>query len=73
MRAEVIAPNGFRCAPKGHTIVTFKLGAIIEGNAAIWAVDAGAAVWLPAEDDREIKVVTAPERKRRGRRAKREQ
>lgn len=73
MRAEIISASGFRCAPEGHTVVTFKLGAIIEGEPAIWAVDAGAAVWLPAEDDREKKVGTAPERKRRGRRPKHEQ
>lgn len=69
MRAKVTLPGGFRCAPEGHTVVTFPCGTIIEGQPARWAVDMQAAIWLPAYDTK----VTAPDEakaeapKRRGR------
>jgi hypothetical protein len=43
MRAEIIAPQGFRIAPEGHTVLTFKAGEIVEGRLAEEAVAAGMA------------------------------
>ena len=43
MRAKIIAPAGFRIAPDGHTVVTFKDGAIVEGMIAEIAIQSGYA------------------------------
>lgn len=43
MKAEIIAPKGFRIAPEGHTIVTFKNGDIVDGAIAEIAISAGYA------------------------------
>ena len=43
MRAEIIAPQGFRIAPEGHTVLTFKCGEIVDGRVAEDAVAAGMA------------------------------
>lgn len=43
MKAEITAPMGFRIAPEGHTVISFKSGEIVEGFVAEQAILAGAA------------------------------
>lgn len=43
MKAEIVAPQGFRIAPEGHTVVTFKNGDIVDGMIAEIAISAGYA------------------------------
>ena len=43
MRAKIIAPAGFRIAPEGHTVVTFKDGDVVEGMIAEIAIQSGYA------------------------------
>ena len=43
MKAEITSPQGFRIAPEGHTVLTFKCGEIVAGMVAEEAVLAGAA------------------------------
>jgi hypothetical protein len=43
MKAEIVATQGFRIAPEGHTVVTFACGEIVSGEIAEIAVMAGAA------------------------------
>lgn len=43
MKAKITAPNGFRIAPEGHTVVLLKQGDIVEGNIAAIAISAGCA------------------------------
>ena len=50
LKAKITDPKGFRCAPEGHTVVTFPHGAEVVGQVAKWAVDMGAASWQPAID-----------------------
>lgn len=42
-KAKITAKNGFRCAPEGHTIVTFPHGEIVTGQVATWALASGDA------------------------------
>ena len=44
MKAEITAPNGFRIAPEGHTVVHLQQGDVVEGNIAEIAISAGCAV-----------------------------
>ena len=57
MRAIITAELGFRCAPEGHTVVTYDKGQQVEGRAAEIAVTAGAARRL---DDVQIETKPAP-------------
>ena len=43
MRAKIIAPNGFRIAPEGHTVVTYQNGDIVEDLIAEIAIQSGYA------------------------------
>lgn len=43
MQAKITHADGFKCAPDGHTVITYPLGAEVEGRVALWAIDAGAA------------------------------
>jgi hypothetical protein len=43
MKAEIIAPQGFRIAPEGHTVVTFEAGTIVTGEIAEAALMSGMA------------------------------
>lgn len=38
MKAKITAADGYRCAPEGHTVVTFPMGEIVTGHVAEWAV-----------------------------------
>lgn len=39
IKAKITKEDGFRCAPKGHTVVVFPFGAIVEGDVAKWALE----------------------------------
>lgn len=43
MKAEITAPQGFRAAPEGHTVLLFAKGEIVSGSIAEMAVMAGMA------------------------------
>lgn len=43
MKAEITSPQGFRIAPEGHTVLTFKCGDVVTGVIAEEAILAGAA------------------------------
>ena len=43
MKAEITAPQGFRIAPEGHTVVTFGAGEIVTGKIAEEAIATGNA------------------------------
>jgi len=43
MRAVITEPGGFRCAPEGHTVKVFPMGAEVTGAVAEWAIAAGKA------------------------------
>jgi DNA-binding beta-propeller fold protein YncE len=43
MRAKIIAPAGFRIAPEGHTVISFKDGDIVDGMIAEIAIQSGYA------------------------------
>lgn len=49
-QAKIINRFGYRCAPDGHTVKAFKLGDIVEGQIAIWAVDEKSAIWIKPKD-----------------------
>ncbi|MCJ8334557.1 MAG: hypothetical protein MJH10_09990 [Epibacterium sp.] len=38
MKAKVTNPLGYRCAPQGHTVVTFPIGTVLEGDMARAAI-----------------------------------
>jgi len=66
MRAEITAPNGFRIAPEGHTVLTFKCGEIIEGALAEEAVASGMAKRID-EIAASLEYKDEPQVRRRGR------
>tara|TARA_R110000772_G_scaffold45492_9_gene104260 strand:- start:4413 stop:4625 length:213 start_codon:yes stop_codon:yes gene_type:complete len=37
-KAKITAALGFNCAPNGHTVENFPMGAIVEGKVADWAI-----------------------------------
>jgi hypothetical protein len=58
MKAKITNPNGYKCAPEGHTIIHFDAGAIVEGVVAEMAILDGHAM---AFQDVEIETkVVAP-------------
>ena len=71
MKAEITAPQGFRAAPEGHTVVLFEKGQIVTGWLAEEAVIVGAARRIDEiADSLEYKDEAAPsqiEPRRRGR------
>ena len=59
MKAKIINPNGYKCAPEGHTIMHFDAGSIVEGVVAEMAILDGHAM---AFQDVEIETkVVAPD------------
>ena len=64
-KAKITKKDGYRCAPEGHTVVTFPFGAIVTGQIAEWALaDKAASRMFPASD-REKKVTGPTETKRK--------
>lgn len=66
MRAEITAPNGFRIAPEGHTVLTFKCGDLVEGAIAEEAVASGMAKRID-EIAASLEYKEEPQARRRGR------
>ncbi len=65
MRAKITAPEGFKAAPEGHTVVTYAYGEIVTGDVARWAVSAHAAsAMFDPVDERKI---SPPPQTKRGR------
>jgi hypothetical protein len=59
MKAKITSPNGYKCAPEGHTIMHFDAGSIVEGVVAEMAILDGHAM---AFQDVEIETkVVAPD------------
>jgi len=52
-KAKITNKNGFKCAPEGHTVVTFPFGEIVEGQVAEWAIaDRSASALFPPKKKR---------------------
>ena len=66
MKAEITAPQGFRAAPEGHTVVLFEKGQIVTGWSAEEAIIAGAARKID-EIAETLEHKAEPERRGRGR------
>lgn len=65
---KVTLSRDYACAPEGHTVIRFKEGSVIDGMAAELALKDGAGVLVMSDaEDRETKIDTPPETKRRGR------
>ena len=68
-KAKITKPNGYKCAPEGHTVITIPFNTIVEGVIADWALadKAASAMFDPVA---ERKVVAPVEIKKRGRKGK---
>lgn len=55
MRAKIIRPEGYRCAPSGAVVETFQFGAEVTGVVAEWAIADGAAFEIQAAPPLETK------------------
>lgn len=62
-KAVLIRP--YTCAPSGHTVVTYPMGAEVDGAVALWALEDGAAIEAPGMAPLETKTEDAP--RKRGR------
>jgi hypothetical protein len=60
MKAKITNPNGYKCAPEGHTIMHFDAGAIVEGVVAEMAILDGHAMAFQ-DVEMETKVVAPDE------------
>jgi hypothetical protein len=67
LKARITKVGGYKCAPEGHTVVTFAEGEVVEGLTAQLAVDDRAAEFVSWASERETKVIAVPEKKHRGR------
>ena len=67
-RAKITKKDGYKCAPKGHTVETFAFGEIVEGQVAEWAIadHAAQAMFNPVEETK----ITPPTETKRKRKAK---
>ncbi len=68
-RAKITKKDGYKCAPKGHTVETFAFGEIVEGQVAEWAVadHAAQAMFDPRDKPKTPpKLETKQKRKRKG-------
>ena len=55
MKAKITNPNGYKCAPEGHTIMHFDAGSIVEGVVAEMAIlDGHATVFQDVEIETKI-------------------
>lgn len=62
-KAKITKPNGYDCAPAGHTIVHFPCGAIVEGQVAEWALQDRAAQRIL--DKRKGRKITGPKERKK--------
>ena len=60
MKAKITNPNGYKCAPEGHTIMHFDAGSIVEGVIAEMAILDGHAMAFQ-DVEIETKVVSPAE------------
>ena len=60
MKAKITNPNGYKCAPEGHTIIHFDAGSIVEGVIAEMAILDGHAMAFQ-DVEIETKVVSPAE------------
>ena len=67
-KAKITKSDGYRCAPEGHTVVSFPAGSIVTGKVAEWALADKAASRM--FDAPETKVTPPTETKKRKPRAK---
>jgi hypothetical protein len=69
MKAKITVEDGFRCCPDGHTAIHFKLGDIVEGHVAQWALDERVAsrIFDKAEPLENKMIEPQETKKRRGR------
>ncbi len=67
-RAKITKQGGYKCAPQGHTVVTFAEGVIVEGQVAEWAIadHAAQAMFDPVKE----KKITPPKETKRRKRTK---
>lgn len=63
-RAKITKKGGYKCAPQGHTVVTFDEGVVVEGKVAEWALmdHAAQAMFNPVK---ETKITPPTETKKR--------
>ena len=64
--AKITKPDGYDCAPLGHTVEHYPCGDIVTGQVAGWAIadNAASRMFNPVE---ETKIVSPPENKRKRR------
>lgn len=64
--AKITAKEGYKCAPNGHKILTFELGAEVSGQIAKWALADNAAKRLFPKGLKTKNAGSAPENKATG-------
>ncbi len=54
-RAKITKQGGYKCAPQGHTVVTFAEGSTVEGQVAEWAIadHAAQAMFDPVKEKKD--------------------
>ena len=68
-KAKITKADGYKCAPEGHTVITYPFGAIVEGQVAEWALGDHAAsrMFDPRTEKKVVaKVETKAKRKKKG-------
>lgn len=61
--AKIIAPDGYKAAPNGHTTNTYRCGEVVTGQVAEWALADGAAEEIKEAAARNTKTRTKRETK----------
>jgi hypothetical protein len=69
-KAKITKKDGYKCAPNGHTVVTYPFGSEVDGQVAEWALAAHAASRVFDSPVKEAKVTGPTETKTRTRKAK---
>lgn len=66
-KAKITKPNGYKCAPEGHTVITVPFGTVVEGVIAEWALaDKAASAMFDPVSERKVIVPTETKAKRKG-------
>lgn len=63
-KAKITKQDGYRCAPEGHTVVLFPLGAVVTGKVAEWALADRAASRMFDAPENKVKGPTETKAKR---------
>ena len=54
-KAKITKPNGYKCAPDGHTVITVPFNTIVDGKIAEWALaDKAASAMFDPVHERKI-------------------